>query len=277
MQQWSRDPVVVNHCPRLKMPLSFLLQSWLGFQPMLLVMTGVTAAGTYIAMPKDPAAHQAILQIWLQVHPGPCCQRRVLLVAPPLSLLLHLLLLPDVATNLRHLRVAVSARYCLAYSVKGPTSRRMCIGSRTACSKVLCLGSCQPCSCTNKGSSIAMFRPPAIFGTSFGCGVSTVPLNRAGACRPGLEYSFRHDDVVLSCRKRGLACLQEFSWGEDELEMRRIERMSSMQCTQLQKEPMFCFETSLKVRCIALQTLKSVCWLHPAVCRGFRRPVGTGS
>lgn len=50
----------------------------------------------------------------------------------------------------------------------------------------------------------------------------------------------------------GLAWVQEFSWGEDELETRRRERMVSMQRSKLQKEPMFCFETYLKVCHIAL-------------------------
>jgi len=42
------------------------LQSWLGFQPMMLVMTGVTAASTYVTMPNNPKEDIAILQIWLQ-------------------------------------------------------------------------------------------------------------------------------------------------------------------------------------------------------------------
>ena len=44
-------------------------QSWLGFQPMILVMTGVTAASTYVATPNNPNEDIAILQIWLQVRP----------------------------------------------------------------------------------------------------------------------------------------------------------------------------------------------------------------
>ncbi len=40
---------------------------------------------------------------------------------------------------------------------------------------------------------------------------------------------------------------QEFSWSETELEARREDRMSSLQCDMLRHEPMFCFETSLKV------------------------------
>lgn len=41
--------------------------------------------------------------------------------------------------------------------------------------------------------------------------------------------------------------MQEFSWGENELAARKEDRLSSLQCEMLRSEPMFCFETSLKV------------------------------
>ena len=49
-----------------------LPQSWLGFQPMILVMTGVTAASTYVTMPNNPKEDSAILQIWLQARMHAC-------------------------------------------------------------------------------------------------------------------------------------------------------------------------------------------------------------
>lgn len=38
---------------------------------MMLVMTGVTAASTYVTMPNNPKEDIAILQIWLQVLSPP--------------------------------------------------------------------------------------------------------------------------------------------------------------------------------------------------------------
>lgn len=57
---------------RIAHPVPVLPQSWLGFQPMVLVMTGVAAASTYVSMPNNPKEDSAILQIWLQARMHAC-------------------------------------------------------------------------------------------------------------------------------------------------------------------------------------------------------------
>ena len=43
------------------------LQSWLGFLPMIVVMSAVTGAYTFLASPVKGNTDDKILQIWLQV------------------------------------------------------------------------------------------------------------------------------------------------------------------------------------------------------------------